>query len=121
MYAYVSAFYFLSLFVSASLSAIFILSASVSASVSASEYFPMSDTDADKVRHGCLQTFMSVSAEICAEVYFWSRKVFEGVHSHVLVFISNLDQNRIFETSSSRENELRFELLKSGPKLHFDT
>jgi len=48
------------------------------------------------------------------EVDFWSRRLFEGVNSHVIlnlvqIVISNLDQN------------CRFKLWKSGPKSHFDT
>ena len=53
--------------VSLSLYAVLILGVSLSASVSAPTYFSMSvsaSLSADKVRHGCLQTSMSVSAEL---------------------------------------------------------
>ena len=65
--AYVSAIEFL--YVSVSLSSVLILSVSLSASVSAPSYFSMfvsASLSADKVRHGCLQTSMPVSAELWA-------------------------------------------------------
>ena len=58
--------------VSLSLSAVLILGVSLSASVSAPTYFSMSvsaSLSADEVRHGCLQTSMSVSAELCLGLF----------------------------------------------------